>query len=171
MPNDASPATLALADLDAELAATRRMLERVPDEHLGWKPHAKSFSLGELAIHIANLLRWGRITLEEQGIDFATMPPERTPAPESASQVLRSWDENVAKLRGALGETDDDAWMEPWTVRNGEQVLMRQPRMQMLRAMAISHIIHHRGQLSVYLRLLDLPVPSVYGPSADEPMM
>jgi uncharacterized damage-inducible protein DinB len=159
---------IALGDLEHELALTRRVLERVPEEHFGWKPHEKSMSLGRLAAHLANLLRWQVITLQHDAFDLAASPPPAD-VPASREALLKTFDANLAALREAMEQADDALLSRPWTLRYGEKVVMQQPKVAVLRGMVISHIIHHRGQLSVYLRLLDVPVPAIYGPSADEP--
>lgn len=156
----------AFADLDAELAATRRVLERLPDDRLDFRPHPKSWTLGGLATHIANLPVWITMTLTEDGIDLAALP--RNEALPSAAAILDAFDRNAAAAREAWEATDDERLAAPWTVRHGTHVVTEQPRRAMLRSAGISHIVHHRGQLTVYLRLLDVPVPGLYGPSADE---
>jgi uncharacterized damage-inducible protein DinB len=158
---------LAVGDLEQELRTTRRLLERVPDEHLDWKPHPKSMSLGSLATHIANLLFWQTTTVQQSEFDLAGGPPPLASL-ASREELLRRFDENAAALKQAVSAMDDAALGEPWTLRRGEQTLLRLPRAAVLRTMGISHIIHHRGQLSVYLRLLDVPLPPIYGPTADE---
>jgi len=163
-----SPARrLALGDLENELGTTRRVLERLSDEHLGWKPHAKSMSLGELAAHVANLVAWQVVTVEQSELDLAAAPPPIGGA-TSRDEVLKTFDENVVALKRAVAGMDDAALGEKWTLRNGEHVVLNLPRAAVMRTMGISHIVHHRGQLSVYLRMLDVPVPAIYGPSADE---
>ena len=159
--------TLALADLEQELATTRRVLERVPDEHLGWKPHERSMALGGLATHIANLVRWQVATLRQDEFDFATSPPPMT-AVGSREELLAMFDANVVELRGALAEMDDEGLQREWTLRRGPQVMFTRPKLTVLRSFGLMHIAHHRGQLTVYLRLLDVPLPPVYGPTADE---
>lgn len=156
-----------LGDLDHEIATTRRVLERVPDEHYGWKPHDKSWTVGELCAHLQNLLFWHRLILEQDGFDMAATPPPRT-VPESRDELLRLFDEQKAALDETVARTDDAALGRTWTLRRGDQVIFAQPKAAVLRGFGISHMVHHRGQLSVYLRLLDLPVPAIYGPSADE---
>ena len=162
-----SPMQLATGDLERELAITRRMLERVPEEHLAWKPHEKSMSLGTLAAHLANLLWWQTTTLERDEFDVAAPQPPRT-APESREALLQAFDEKAAVLREALARTDEAALASPWTLRRGDHIIFTMPKAAVLRSFGISHIVHHRGQLSVYLRLLDVPVPPSYGPTADE---
>jgi uncharacterized damage-inducible protein DinB len=159
---------VAFGDLEYETAATRRVLERVPDEHLAWKPHEKSFSLGDLATHVANLLFWQRTILEEDGFDVAAVPPAAAAADRET--LLRTFDENHAAVRAAFERIDDARFAEPWTLRSGEHVIFTQPRGQVMRGMGINHLVHHRAQLTVYLRMLDVPLPGIYGPSADEPM-
>ena len=158
---------LATGDLEQELATTRRMLERLPDEHLAWKPHEKSMSLGALAAHLTNLLFWQTMTLEHDAFDVAAPQPSRD-APESREALLREFDEKAAVLREALAQTDEAALARPWSLKRGDHVLFTQPKAAILRTFGISHMVHHRGQLSVYLRLLDVPVPPSYGPTADE---
>ena len=162
-----SLAQVSLGDLAQELATTRRVLERVPDDRWDWKPHEKSMTLGQLAGHVANLLNWGTHTLSEAGVDFAA-PPAVPPRPTNRAGLLAAFDAGTERLREGLAGAGDEALGATYTVRRGEQVLMAMPRAAMVRGMVLSHIIHHRGQLTVYLRLLDIPVPPVYGPTADE---
>jgi uncharacterized damage-inducible protein DinB len=159
------PATT--GDLIHELSNTRLMLERVPDEHFDWTPHEKSMSLGQLAGHLANIPRWQAMILTQDEVDLATLPPQQD-APETRADLLEHFDARVDTLKETLDALDANALAQPWTLRHGERIIMEQPRAAMLRSMGISHMIHHRGQLSVYLRLLDVPVPGVYGPSADD---
>jgi uncharacterized damage-inducible protein DinB len=156
----------AYADLAHELRTTRRVLERVPGEHLAWRPHERSMSLAELATHIANVVFWLRVTAERSEFDLASMPPRAAAA--SRDELIRLFDDNVAALEDALAALDDAALAEDWTLLRGGTPILRQPRGALLRMMGISHLVHHRGQLAVYLRLLDVPVPAIYGPSADE---
>jgi uncharacterized damage-inducible protein DinB len=164
----ASPKAIAFGDLDRELATTRRVLERLPEEHYSWKPHEKSMSLGRLALHVANLLYWQLVTLQSDEFDLASPPPLRVD-PTSREEVLRTFDQNAAAVKAALGRIDDAALGRTWTLRQGEKVLVRQPRAMTLRVWGLNHLIHHRGQLCLYLRLLNVPVPAVYFNSADEP--
>lgn len=166
----ASPALkqVAFGDLEHELTTTRRVLERVPDERLSWKPHEKSWTFGKLALHLANLLFWQISILRHDEFDLASLPASSQAKPASRDQILQTFDRNAVELREALDEAGDAALMEPWTLRRGDQIIFTQPRAAVLRGMGISHLVHHRGQLGVYLRLLDVPVPATYGPSADE---
>jgi uncharacterized damage-inducible protein DinB len=158
----------AFPDLRHELAATRRLLASLPDEHFGWKPHEKSFSLGDLGLHVVNLLDWQRMTLDQDEFDMATAPREERPAPANRQQLLERFDEKLAQLNASLETFDEGTLGETWTFRIGDNVILRQPRSVVFRSMGINHMVHHRAQLTVYLRLLDVPVPGLYGPSADE---
>lgn len=164
---DLSLTEAALADLDLELATTRRVLERIPTNQLDWRPHEKSMTIGGLATHIANLLRWWTVTLLSDGFDMAAKPPNLSPA-TTTDGILESWDTNAEALRTVLADITDEDLQADWSIRMGDKVLSTDPRHLVMRRWGMSHIVHHRGQLSVYLRLLDVPVPSIYGPSADE---
>ena len=158
-----------LPEFDREAATTRVLLERVPEAQAAWKPHVKSMSLGQLAMHIANLPRWTSIALERT--DFDTNPPDGSPMTgpgfESAATLLRSYDANVSAARALLARTTDGEFMVQWTLKSGGKSLFSMPRIAVLRSFVLNHAVHHRGQLSVYLRLLDVPIPNIYGPSAD----
>lgn len=158
---------LSLGELEQELATTRRMLERVPEDKLDWKPHAKSMSLGQLAHHVARLSYWFTRTLADDAFDI-TAPMPRPEAPTTTQGLVEVFDATTAEMRQALAAADDAQLMRTWQMRAGDQVLQSMPKLSVLRVIGLNHIIHHRGQLSVYLRLLDVPLPSVYGPSADE---
>ncbi len=159
---------LALADIDQEYAQTRRILERVPEDKFSWKPHAKSASLGQLAAHLVQLPGLTQVVLEQQGLDFAKRPPSAPPAIATSAELLSRFDESVAKVRSTLESASDETLSANWVLQAGDHVIMQGSRAAMIRGLGISHLIHHRGQLSVYLRLLDVPVPGLYGPSADE---
>jgi uncharacterized damage-inducible protein DinB len=163
----ASLKALALGDLEQELATTRSALERIPDEHLAWKPHEKSFSLGALGAHLANLPMWMTMTLAENGFDLASAPPPRS-EPGSKAEILAAFDAHVADLRERVAGATDAILGEDWTLRNGDDVMWTRPKGGVFRTFGISHLVHHRAQLGVYLRQLDVPVPSAYGPTADE---
>ena len=162
----ATPAEL-YADLDLELAATRRVLEIVPFEHWDWKPHAKSFSLGGLATHLAELPSFAEAmaTTEEMDMAAGGDAPSNVATREA---LLATFDGRAARLREAIRGLDAERLAGHWKLRIGESVLIDAPRSVLLREHGISHPIHHRAQLIVYLRLLDVPVPGLYGPSADE---
>jgi uncharacterized damage-inducible protein DinB len=157
-----------LAEFDQELATTRRLIERVPDAQLDWKPHRKSMSIGDLATHLCGLAGWGVFVAERPELD---LNPDgkgvRPPALGSPAEMLKLFDENARKARAAIAAIPDPAMMEPWTLKNAGAVIFTLPRAAVLRTFVMNHIIHHRGQLTVYLRLRDVPLPSVYGPTAD----
>ena len=154
-----------VAELDQESQTTRRVLERVPGDKLPWRPHPKSMSLGQLALHLATAP--GRIaTIASQ--DRVEMPTLDQPEAKSRAEILDAFTQGLATAKDLLNRIDDARAMATWTLARGGKVLMALPRLAMLRAILLNHSYHHRGQLSVYLRLLDVPVPSIYGPSADE---
>jgi uncharacterized damage-inducible protein DinB len=154
-------------EFDQEVKKTRTMLERVPDDRPGFSPHPKSMPLGRLAPHIAELGRLGFTVLTEPGLDFSQR--SSTPLPlESAAQLVRVFDEGAAKVRAALDRVEDAAWSDRWTLSFQGKTLFAGPRFVAYRQIFLNHIVHHRAQLGVYLRLNDTPVPSTYGPSADE---
>ncbi len=159
-----------LPELEHEAALTRQLLERVPDAKLDWKPAEKSMSLNQLATHLAGLPAWGLYAIESDELDIN--PPDREPfplpSPEGVAAIVELFDSNVAKLREAIASTDDETFGKPWTLKSGGQEVFSQPKAGVLRSMVLNHIIHHRGQLTVYLRLNDVPLPMTYGPSADE---
>ena len=165
-----SHVTLLYPELDAELAKTRRMLERFPDAQAGWTPHAKSKSIGELASHIAGIPRHGARILETEELDLSANRPAPINA-STAAELVQKFDETAGVFRQALMKTDADRLEQPWSMRSGPKVFVSAPRRILLRDMVISHIVHHRAQLGVYYRLLDVPVPGTYGPSADEPIV
>lgn len=158
---------LLFADVEQELASTRRVLERIPDEHLSWRPHEKSMTLGGLGTHIANLVRWSVSMLVDTEYDLLAAPSPMTPA-RSGAELLSTFEANAAELRAALAGIDDTALSVLWTLRHGEHVVFSAPRAVVFRSAGFSHMAHHRGQLTVYLRMLDVPLPPVYGPTADE---
>jgi uncharacterized damage-inducible protein DinB len=158
-----------LGELDHEAATTRRMLERVPMDKLTWKPHDKSMSMGQLAVHVAQLPGFAPFTMTTPEFDLgAPGRDNKQPEFKTNKELLDFFDGNVGQMREALNAATDEALREPWTLRKGEQVIFTLPRAGVMRSMIMSHLIHHRGQLSVYLRLNNVPVPSIYGPSADE---
>jgi uncharacterized damage-inducible protein DinB len=159
-----------LPEFDMEMDNTRRTLERVPDEKFAWQPHAKSGTLGWIAGHISNLPIWLVMTMKEDSLNLApsTGSAPTMPKPANRKELLANFEKNRADARAALAAADDAAYAKPWALFMGEQELFREPRAAVLRRMIFNHMIHHRGQLTVYLRLLDVPVPGLYGPSADE---
>ncbi len=157
------------AEFEHEAAVTRRLLERVPGDRLDWQPHERSMTLGRLVGHIGELPGWGRTTVEQPEVDLAAVPPEQRGATAgSVDGLLADFDRGVEGFAAALATTDDERMLESWTLRRGDQVIFELPRIAALRGFIMSHMIHHRGQLTVYLRLLEVPLPQVYGPTADE---
>jgi uncharacterized damage-inducible protein DinB len=158
-----------LPEYDHEVATTRRLLERVPDAKFDWKPHQKSMSLGELASHLATMLSWGSMTLNAPEFDLTG---DHAPVVlHSRADLLASFDKEAAAARAALAGKSDAEMMAPWSLKREGKPLFTMPRAAVLRSFVMNHMVHHRGQLSVYLRLNDVPVPSMYGPSADEQTM
>ena len=153
-------------EFDHEMTTTRKLLERVPEEKFDWKPHAKSFSLGALATHVATIPMWGAETLNKSEIDISGGQPPASPA--SKTELLATFDKNVATTRAALAGRTDAELMGIWSLKRGGHTIFSMPKAVVWRSFVLNHLVHHRGQLSVYLRLLDVPVPSMYGPSADE---
>jgi uncharacterized damage-inducible protein DinB len=159
-----------LPEYDHELATTRRLLARVPDAELGWKPHEKSFTLGELAGHVANIPFWCTKTVQTTVFDVDTLgDAARVKAPESTAAMLAAFDTAVFDARAALAGCSDSEMMAPWTLKAGGQEIFTMPKIAAIRSFVMNHLIHHRGQLTVYLRLKDVPLPPIYGPTADEP--
>ena len=163
-------ATALIAEMEHEAAVTRTVLERIPAEKFDWKPHDKSMPFGRLASHIAEMFGWTPPTLEHPDLDFSKMDYKPF-EPGSTQELVEFLDKNVAEAIAALKTSPDERFMENWTMRNGEQVYFTMPKIAVMRSFVLNHIVHHRGQLSVYLRLNDIAVPSIYGPSADEGTM
>jgi uncharacterized damage-inducible protein DinB len=163
-------AAVLLPEFDHEMTNTRRTLERVPDGRFDWKPHDKSTALGSLASHLSNIPSWVALAIGQDSLDLAPPgeePKVQAPAANTA-ELLAAFDKNVAAAREALAPASDELLMQPWTLLKGGTELLTLPRAGILRSFVLNHVIHHRAQLGVYLRLLDVPVPSIYGPSADE---
>ena len=158
------------AELEQESANTKKMLERVPEEHFSWKPHEKSYTLGVLATHIAELPSWVGYTVKADELDFGSMD-YKSPVINSSSDLMKLFEENLAQAKEDLKEVSDEDIMKNWSLRNKEQLYFTMPKVVVLRSMVMNHIIHHRAQLGVYLRLLDVPVPGMYGPTADDKQM
>ena len=156
-------------ELMHEAGGTHKMLELIPHEKLGWQPHEKSMTLGRLGAHIAEIPGWLVQTIKQEELDFATA--DLTPQPlEEPGAILKVFNENMQKGLDALAGATDENLNSVWTLRHGDEILLRMQRIGVVRGMVLTHIVHHRGQLSVYLRLLDIPVPGMYGPSADDMM-
>ena len=158
-------ADMILMELDQEAKTTQRVLDRVPENKLSWKPHAKSFSLGQLALHLAGAQ--GRIAemISKDNFEIGSMTQ---PEAQSKKEILDALPLSTAKAKEIVGKMDDARMMSTWTLNKAGRVVMAAPRIGVIRGILLNHMYHHRGQLSVYLRLLEVPVPSIYGPSADE---
>lgn len=154
-----------LMEIDQEGKTTQRVLERIPEDKLAWKPHAKSFSLGQLAFHIARGQGFLSDAVSKDTFEIGDMTQ---PEPKNKKEILDAFAQSTAHAKETLGKLSDAQMMAIWTASRGGKVLMSVPRIGFIRAVVMNHFYHHRGQLSVYLRLLDVSVPSIYGPSADE---
>ena len=162
-----------LPEFDQEVAGIRKTLERVPEEKFGWKPHAKSMTMGGLATHLANILTWAGTAVNTESLDLAPGgAPMASPAMvKSRKELLDTFDKNAAAARQAIAGAADAHLLKPWTLLYSGKQLLSMPRIAVLRSFVMNHSIHHRAQLGVYLRLNDVAVPSIYGPSADEGTM
>lgn len=158
-----------MPEIELEAAATRRLLERVPEDQLSWKPHEKSMPLGRLATHLAELPTWGvnAVKLDELDIMPPGAPPFVPTMLDSTSEIVELFDTNLKEMVDAIRATKDEAFSETWTLKAGGKDVFTQSRLSVIR-MNLNHIIHHRGQLTVFLRLLDVALPGTYGPSADD---
>lgn len=159
-----------LPEFDNEMVGTRKTLERVPLEKFDWKPHEKSTAMGGLATHLSNIPTWAVYTIDQDSLDLAPEGKPLPPAelPTSQAELLATFDANVAKARAAIAGASDAELFKPWTLMSNGKALLTLPKIAVLRSFVMNHLIHHRAQLGVYLRLNDIPVPSIYGPSADE---
>jgi uncharacterized damage-inducible protein DinB len=156
-----------LPEFDREMGLTRRVMERIPDGHFDWKPHARSMTLGRLAEHLAQLPEWAALTLTQDGAEMGPSPADHVP-PATRSAVLTLFDQNVVKARSALTGRTDAELMAPWRLTSQGKEVFTMPKATVLRTFVLNHLVHHRGQLTVYLRLQDVALPSIYGPSGDE---
>ena len=159
---------LLLPEFDRETGTTRRLLERVPATAFAFKPHDKSMTLGRLASHVADLPTWVVNVMERDSFDLTGRSDSQTRQAASTNALVAIFDENVTAARVLLVDAIDGALTVPWTLKKGNQDLFTLPKIAMLRYFVLNHLVHHRGQLSVYLRLQDVPLPAIYGPSADE---
>ena len=159
-----------LGEFDQEMAGTRKTLERLPEQKWNWKPHDKSGTVGWLAGHIATMPGWITMTLQTEQLDYAPVggPAYKPPKMENRQQILAEFDKGVTEARKAIADASDADMLKDWTLLAGGQTIFTMPRVACLRGMVLNHIIHHRAQLTVYYRLLGVPVPGLYGPSADE---
>jgi len=161
---------LLLPEFDNEIAVTRRVLERVPDDRGAWKPHAKAFPMAHLAQLVARLPAWTGMTLSRTELDIAPVDGPSFPGytMETTATLLAEFDRNAAEARAALARATDADFAVPWTLKRAGQPMMTQPRYQIYRAMVLNHLVHHRAQLGLYLRMVDARVPQMYGPTADD---
>ena len=159
-----------LPEFDQEMANTRKVLERIPTEKWNWKPHEKSGTLGWLAAHVRTVPGWYTMTLQTENLDYAPVdgPQYELPKIENSQQLLAAFDKESKEARAALSKASDADFNVNWTLLAGGKEIFTMPRIACLRGMVMNHMIHHRAQLTVYLRLLNVPVPGLYGPSADE---
>lgn len=159
-----------LPEFDQEIDGARRTLERVPEDRFDWKPHPKSGSMIWLASHLANIPYWAIITIQQDELDLMPggTPRPQPPAPSNVVRLLAEFDQRAAEARAAIAGADDEAFARPWSLLRNGVTVMSMPKVAVLRTFVMNHLIHHRAQLGVYLRLNDIPVPSIYGPSADE---
>lgn len=155
-----------LPEFDQEMASSRKVLEAVPEDKYGWKPHEKSMTLGRLAGHVAEMTSWAVATINQDKVEMTPGTPPTTAT--SKAQILHVFDGELGAARAALASVGDEAMMQPWSLIVGGHTVFTMPRIAVYRSMVMNHMIHHRAQLGVYLRLLDVPVPGVYGPSADD---
>jgi len=156
-----------LPEFDHEMGTTRRLLERVPEDRLGWQPHQKSMTLGRLATHVAEIPHWAQTIIKDSVFDFK--PGEFVPRTvASRAELLKTFDDSAAAARALIAAAGDGELMATWTMKSGGQEVLSMPKAACWRRFVMNHLIHHRGQLSVYLRENNVPIPPIYGPSADE---
>jgi uncharacterized damage-inducible protein DinB len=159
-----------LPEFDQEMAATRLVLERLPEAAFAWRPHPKSYDMGGLATHLAQIPRWGSSILKHDDHDLAATERAPRAALPTVAAVLQQFDHHVREVRAALCEMADGQLLAPWSLKRGSHLVLAMPRIAALRAFVVHHSIHHRGQMTVYLRLHDVALPPLYGPTADELM-
>jgi len=159
-----------LMEFDQEMANTRRSLERIPDDKFDWRPHAKSATLRQLALHLAMFPNWTTETFKTDALDIAPpgAPPYKPPKADSRKEILAIFDQDLSAARAAVANASDADMAKNWTLLQGGKTIFSLPRRAVLRSMVMNHMVHHRAQLGVYLRLNGIPVPAIYGPSADE---
>ena len=159
-----------LPEYDHEMANTRKFLERVPDDRLAWKPHQKSWTVAQLGTHLSNLPSWTGYTIDLDELDIAPVgkPPYKEEEKKCRAEMLEAFDKHVKNGREAIAGASDESLMKSWTLLAGGKSILTMPKVAVLRGFIMNHTIHHRAQLGVYLRLCDIPVPGVYGPTADE---
>lgn len=154
-----------IKELEEESAATRKMLERIPADKFSWKPHDKSMSMGQLATLVADMFGWPSLMVDHDELDFAK--GYKQAEPKTTEELAAYFEKRLTDGLESLGKAEDDIFSQPWKLRNAEQIYWEAPKWDVIRQ-TINHMAHHRGQLSVYMRLNDIPVPSIYGPTADD---
>lgn len=162
-----------IEQINAEAEASRQVIERIPESKYDWRPHEKSWTMKELATHIANLVAWGSMIATTDGLDFASPEAQSwsPPKPDTVAEILELLADNSEKLVGVLADASDQDLLAPWVMRSGEHVISSHPRAYSLARWVVSHQSHHRGELMVNLRLNDVPLPPIFGPTADEGQM
>ncbi len=162
-----------LPEYDHEMSTTRKTLERVPEDKFDWKPHSKSSAMGALAVHVATLPQWAGMVLTTEQFDVVPVggSPRQQPVAKTRAELLSLFDKNSADARAAIAAATDEALLTPWSLLASGKTIFTMPRAAVLRSTVMNHLIHHRAQLGVYLRLNDVPLPATYGPSADEGVM
>jgi len=163
-----------LPEFDIEMSHTRKLLALVPEDKLDWQAHEKSYTLRGIATHLANLPSWTMVTISNDEFDMAPKEPDpsmNVPPVESVAEALKNFDENVATAHATIEGASDDTMMGGWTLLSGGEKVFTMPKVAVMRSFVMSHMIHHRAQLGVYLRMCDVPLPAIYGPSADEAPM
>ena len=164
-------ADMVLPEFDHETAVARLLMERAPEPRLSWAPHPKSRTLGALCLHLAELPLWGVTVMRQTAYDLN--PPDAAPRPQAGSEsplaAIQRFDDHVRQARGAISGASDADFLARWTLQQAGRTLFTMPRVSALRSLVLGHLIHHRGQLSVYLRLCEVPLPAIYGPTADNP--
>jgi uncharacterized damage-inducible protein DinB len=156
-----------IPEFQQEIAQTKKMLERVPYDRYNWKPHEKSTELGKLAVHVAELPGWISLMLKTDELDIGKIDYKPTET-SGISDVIQLLEKKAAEAVAAMQAASDEDFLKPWTLKKSGHVIFSLPKVATIRSMAMNHLVHHRGQLSVYLRLLNVPVPGMYGPTADE---
>ncbi len=154
-----------LKELEAEATATRKCLELIPENLFDWKPHERSMKLGELSLLVAEMPKWIQVMIEESEVDFATVEHFQA---KNTAELVKHFDENLAGAKNALQNVSDETLDEPFNLKNNGQIVLTAPKKDQISSM-VNHLVHHRGQLTVFMRLKDILVPSIYGPSADDP--
>ena len=157
-----------LPEFDREMGLTRRVLDRVPDGKFDWKPHATSMTLGRLAEHLSEMPQWATMTMTLRELEMTTQRPPEYVRPTARAEVLAQFDRYLKEGRGNLTGKTDGEFLAPWTLKAEGKEVFTMPKIAVMRNFVLNHMVHHRGQLTVYLRMLEVPVPSIYGPSGDE---